>query len=57
MPTTQIVRCRYLRLSGAQCTAEAADPTADVVLCTKHLARAIEHARATYERFRREAGR
>ena len=37
----RLVRCRYLRLNDTQCTAEAADPAGDVLLCTKHLARAL----------------
>ncbi|MFG2002313.1 hypothetical protein ACGFNU_24485 [Spirillospora sp. NPDC048911] len=57
MTTKQIIRCRYLRRSGEQCTGEAADPAADVLLCLKHMARVVEHARATYNRFRREATR
>ncbi len=32
---TRVVTCRYLRRSGAQCTAEAADE--QVLLCTRHL--------------------
>jgi len=48
------IRCRYLRRSGDQCTAEAADPHADVLLCIKHMARVVEHARATYNRYRKE---
>ncbi|MFI0484868.1 hypothetical protein [Actinomadura sp. 9N215] len=37
----RIVRCRYLRRNEQQCTAEAADPVAELLLCTKHLARAM----------------
>lgn len=51
------IRCRYLRRSGEQCTGEAADPTAEVLLCIKHMARVVEHARATYNRYRKEATR
>jgi phage terminase Nu1 subunit (DNA packaging protein) len=36
-----MVTCRYLRRNEQQCTAEAADPDAEVLLCTKHLARAM----------------
>ncbi|MEV4001010.1 hypothetical protein [Actinomadura sp. NPDC049753] len=62
MPTTEqapkrIVRCRYLRQNDERCTGEVLDPAADVLLCVKHTARVVEHARATYERFRREAKR
>lgn len=49
------VRCRYLRRSGEQCTGEAADPAADVVLCLKHMARVLEHARATFARYKKES--
>ncbi|MDW3849675.1 hypothetical protein NMK34_23965 [Micromonospora sp. BRA006-A] len=35
------VRCRYMRRNDELCTAEAVDPTGDVLLCTKHLARAL----------------
>lgn len=56
-PAPRLVRCRYLRQSGEQCTGEALDPTADVLLCTKHTARVVEHARATYSRYRKEATR
>lgn len=38
----RIVRCRYLRRSGNACTAEAADVTGEVLLCTEHLALALE---------------
>lgn len=33
--------CRYLRRNGNQCTAEAADPDGDILLCIKHMARAF----------------
>lgn len=35
------VFCRYLRLSERQCTGEAVDPEGDILLCSKHLARAM----------------
>ncbi|WP_165959106.1 hypothetical protein [Actinomadura sp. KC345] len=58
MPTTQrLTRCRYLRKNDQQCTAEAVDPNAEVLLCTKHMARVVEHARATYARYRKESAR
>lgn len=41
MTTTTIVRCRYLRLNDTRCTGEAVDGGADVLLCTKHLGRAL----------------
>ncbi|MBX6387022.1 MAG: hypothetical protein IRZ07_29270 [Microbispora sp.] len=54
---TRRVTCRYLRRNGEQCTGEAVDSTADVLLCIKHMARVVEHARATYERLKKEATR
>lgn len=37
--TARITRCRYLRRGVAgQCTAEALDDTAEVLLCAKHTA-------------------
>ncbi|MEU7609533.1 hypothetical protein [Micromonospora sp. NPDC049204] len=41
-PTTdRVVRCRYKRRNDEMCTAAAVEPDGDVLLCTKHLARAI----------------
>jgi hypothetical protein len=37
----RMVSCRYLRRNEQQCTAEAVDPDAEVLLCSKHLARAM----------------
>lgn len=34
------VTCRYLKAFGTQCTGEAVDPDAEVLLCTAHLAAA-----------------
>lgn len=53
--SAEIVRCRYRRRSGDMCTAEAAAPDMPTLLCTKHLARAIEYARDTYARFKKES--
>lgn len=39
-PGPRKVTCRYLRRSGDLCTAEVIDPDGDVLLCSKHLARA-----------------
>lgn len=55
--TDRIVRCRYLRRNDEQCTGEVLDPNAPVLLCGKHTARLVEHVRATYERYRKEAAR
>lgn len=38
--TARLIRCRYLRRNGQQCTAEVADPDMEVLLCPKHLVRA-----------------
>lgn len=35
---TRIITCRYLRRDGNQCTGEAIDPDADILLCVKHAA-------------------
>jgi hypothetical protein len=37
-----MTRCRYLRRNDAQCTAEVVDPVGEVLLCTKHLSRAMQ---------------
>lgn len=39
-------QCRYMRRSGERCTAEVADEYGDVLLCVKHLARAVAMAKA-----------
>lgn len=36
----RIVTCRYTKPFGHQCTAEAVDPEAEILLCTAHLAAA-----------------
>lgn len=33
--------CRYLEAGDNRCTAEAVDPDAEIILCEKHLARAL----------------
>lgn len=38
----RIRRCRYLKPNNHQCTAEAADPDSDMLLCFKHLQWAYE---------------
>lgn len=48
----RIITCRYLRRGAAgQCTAEAVDPEGEILLCTHHLAAALQlvahHAGAT----------
>lgn len=37
----RIVTCRYLRQNGEQCTGEAVNDEAEILICTKHLARAL----------------
>ncbi|MBA9002030.1 hypothetical protein [Thermomonospora cellulosilytica] len=39
-------QCRYLRRNGEQCTAEALDPSADILICSKHAARTMQLIRA-----------
>lgn len=40
-----IVRCRYTG-KYQRCTGEAVDPIGEVLLCTEHLARAVELLRS-----------
>jgi hypothetical protein len=44
------ITCRYLRRSGDQCTGQVTDSNAEILLCQKHLARAIELVRAGMRR-------
>lgn len=44
--TGRLVRCRYLRRCGQQCTAEAAEPAGEILLCTRHLGEALALVRA-----------
>ena len=37
-----ITRCHYLNRGRVQCTAEAVDSDADILLCTHHLTRALQ---------------
>ena len=37
----RLARCRYLRRNDEQCTAEAIDPDADILICAKHAARVM----------------
>lgn len=36
-------QCHYCNDQGNRCSAEVADPLAQVALCTKHLARVVEY--------------
>lgn len=38
--TAPYVTCRVLSGKGNQCTAEAVDPAAELLICTRHLAAA-----------------
>lgn len=40
------IRCRYRRRNDDMCTGEAVNPDGEVLLCTKHLARAMQMVRA-----------
>lgn len=44
--TERRITCRYLRRNDERCTAEVADPEGDILLCTKHLTRAMYMIRA-----------
>lgn len=43
--TERRVSCRYTRRDGNLCTGEAVDPDGEVLLCVKHLGRAMEMIR------------
>jgi hypothetical protein len=38
--TAKYVTCRVLSGKGNQCTGEAVDPNAELLICTRHLAQA-----------------
>lgn len=38
----RIVTCRYLKPDGNQCTGEVTDENAEILLCPRHLAAAVE---------------
>ncbi|MCW2920005.1 MAG: hypothetical protein JWN52_8073 [Actinomycetia bacterium] len=38
----KLERCRYLGRGDNQCTGEVLDPAAEILLCRKHLARALQ---------------
>ncbi|MFG3586595.1 hypothetical protein [Streptomyces sp. NPDC047990] len=46
----RIVTCRVLSGRGTQCTGEAVDPNAELLICARHLA---EAQRLIHEAFRR----
>lgn len=37
-----MTRCRYLGRRDEPCTAEAVDPLGEILLCERHLGRAVE---------------
>jgi hypothetical protein len=56
MPTTErITRCRYLRSNDEQCTGEVADEHGEILLCLKHLGRALELVNARQAILRRRS--
>jgi len=40
--TARLARCRYRRRNDEMCTGEVVDPDGEVLLCGKHLARALQ---------------
>lgn len=52
---TTIVRCRYLRRNGEQCTGEAIDPGAEILLCAKHAGRVMRLVKERAQKVRRAA--
>ncbi|MFI6759434.1 hypothetical protein ACIBF5_09875 [Micromonospora sp. NPDC050417] len=44
--TAKHTQCRYLRRNDQQCSAEVADESAEILLCVKHLARAMALVKA-----------
>lgn len=45
MSTDRKVTCRYTRRNNDQCTGEVVDEFGEILLCSKHLARAMELVR------------
>jgi hypothetical protein len=39
---TRITRCHYMKSNGDLCTAQVVDDLGEILLCSKHLARAWE---------------
>lgn len=52
--TERIVRCRVLNRYANPCTGEAVDPTAELLICARHLAMAQRLIHATFQRARRQ---
>jgi hypothetical protein len=51
--TDRLTRCRYRRRNEEMCTGEAVDDLGEILLCPKHLARAIELVNARLAAARR----
>lgn len=49
----RIVRCRVHNRLGNPCTGEAVDPTAELLICSRHLAAAQRVIHAAFQRTRR----
>ncbi|MDV7221018.1 hypothetical protein [Streptomyces prunicolor] len=49
------VTCRILNRNGNQCTAEAVDPSAELLICTRHLAEAQRLIHQAFQRASRAA--
>ena len=48
----RIVTCRVLSGRGAQCTGEAVDPNAELLICARHLAEAQRLIHTAFQRAR-----
>ena len=49
----RVVTCRVLKAYNTQCTAEAVDPNAELLICARHLAEAQRLIHAAFQRARR----
>lgn len=54
--TARYVTCRVLSGKGNQCTAEAVDPTAELLICTRHLAQAQRLIHEAFQRATAKSG-
>jgi hypothetical protein len=50
----RIVTCRVLNRNGNQCTGEAVDETAELLICTRHLAEAQRLIHGAFQRAQRK---
>lgn len=48
--TAKYVTCRVLSGKGNQCTGEAVDPNAELLICVRHLAEAQRLIHAAFQR-------